>query len=107
MFGNNGNIFLNKLLNVLKIRAFVTVTEGQGDPAGPGSTGTADPVDIVFVVLGNVIVEDRFNAFDVNAPCRHVGRYQYLQASAPEWPTRRGRHQAGGGSPEKPEDRAP
>ena len=37
------------------------------------SSGTTNPVYVIFQLLRNVVVEDRIHIFHVDAPCRHVG----------------------------------
>ena len=52
------------------------------DLAGPA--GPADPMDVVFDVFGQVIIDDHFQAFDMKAAGGHVGRDQKREPAGGE-----------------------
>ena len=49
-----------------------------GHAHGPWSPGTTNPVDVVFDVVGHIVVDDVLDTGEVKAFRRHVGGYQHV-----------------------------
>ena len=60
------------------------VHEGDRDAGGPGPTGAADPVDVVLVVLGALVVDHVGDTLDVDAAGGHVGGDQHVDLALAE-----------------------
>ena len=72
MVGINGQVTSQKTFDRPQISSFVVVAERDRDAVRTGSTGTADPVDVSFWLVGQIVVEDVGHAVDINAACRQV-----------------------------------
>ena len=48
--------------------------------------GAADPVDVVLLLVGHVVVEHRVHVVDIQPPGRHVGGHQHLKLPLLELP---------------------
>ena len=51
----------------------------DGPSFATGPSGSANPMDIVFCVVWQIVIHDEFKIVDVNAPCRYVSRDQKLK----------------------------
>ena len=58
--------------------------QGEGHAVALGPSGTADPVDIVLVVVGNVIVEHCVHVVDVQTAGGYIRGHQHPQLPIPE-----------------------
>ena len=48
------------------------------------AAGAADPVGVMFVVAGDIVVDDRVHIRDVDTTGRHIGSHQHFQPFSPE-----------------------
>ncbi len=62
------DLFLDVFVYVLDVEGPVFVGQGDSFALGPGPGGTADAVNIVFRVLGQVIVDYMGDPIDVQTP---------------------------------------
>ena len=60
-------------LDVVDLKEFAAGDEGDGASAASGASGAADAVDVIFDVVREVVVENDFDIFDVDAAGGDVG----------------------------------
>jgi hypothetical protein len=56
------------------VREVIVGQEADRFSYGLGTAGTADPVDIIFWMTGEVVIDDVGNAFHIDSTCSDVGR---------------------------------
>ncbi|CFE00772.1 Uncharacterised protein [Bordetella pertussis] len=78
------HLALDQLLDVEQIALFVGGEQGDRLARRAGAAGAADPVDIVFGVVRQVVVDDAGHAGHVQAARRDVGRHQHFQIAGLE-----------------------
>lgn len=68
-----GNDLADEAFDVLHMREFFGDHDGKSVADILGAAGASDAVDIVFGVLGDIVIDDMRNARDVDAPSGDVG----------------------------------
>ena len=58
--------------------------KADGNARGPGSAGAAYPVDIIFRLKGQGVVNDMTDAIDMNAPAGYIGGNQHPDLAVAE-----------------------
>src|SRR6202011_5076675 len=66
--------------NALQLVDFASGNQRKGSTGPADAAGAANPVHVVFLVPGQVVVENDFNVVDVDSSSSHVGRHEKLQA---------------------------
>jgi len=61
---------------------FFFADEGESDAIRLRPCGTADPMDIIFAVIGNVVIDDHFDIVDIDTSGKDIRRNQDWQAPA-------------------------
>ena len=64
---------------------FFFADEGERDPVRFGPCRTADPVDIVLAVVGDIIIDHHFYIVDIDAPGKDICGYEDGKAPALEF----------------------
>jgi hypothetical protein len=72
--------FVEELLNLMESIHIVLVDKGDGDAVAVGTRRTADAVDIVFGIVGHVVVDDHRDVVDVDATGQDVCSHQARQS---------------------------
>ena len=67
--------------NLLQSAELTTADQADRLATLPGSARSADSVDIIFGIVGQLVVEDDFKIVDVESPCCHVGRDEQFDFS--------------------------
>ena len=62
----------------------VLVDEGDGDSVTVGTCRTADAVDIILGIVGNIVVDDHCDVIDVNASRENVRGHQHINLATLE-----------------------
>lgn len=75
---------LDGLLDIAQLTDFARRTEGHGAAIATGARGAADPVDIVFGHVRQVVVIDMRDFRDVQTTRSHIGRDQHLRLALAE-----------------------
>ena len=78
------NGFFQEFLYLLEVEDIVFADKGDGYAVAVGTRSAAYAVDIVFRVVGHVIVDDQCYVVDVNATCYDVCSYKHVYLSALE-----------------------
>ena len=71
-----------QLFDGVEFILFFLADKGKGRSICFGPGGTTDAVDIIFSVIGYVIVDDQVDVVDVDATAKDVRSHQDLQTSA-------------------------
>jgi hypothetical protein len=71
------HVLLDQTFDVREKHAFFVVTEREGDAAGTGACGSANPMHIRFGDVGDVEVDDVADPFNVDAACSDVGCHEH------------------------------
>ena len=79
--GGGGNLtalnpHAGEALDLLKQEDFPTRDEGDGLTTPPGTTSAPDAVNIIFAVVGEIVVENNFDVIDVDAAGSDIGGYE-------------------------------
>ena len=61
------------LLDVPQTKPIVRRHKGIGRSPAFGAAGPADPMEVIFVLIRNVVIKDRFHVIHVDAPGGDVG----------------------------------
>src|SRR5690606_787187 len=75
----HGDAAPDEMLDAADLVAFGVRREGVGLAVATGTAGAADPVNIVFSLHGQVVVEGVADALHVNSAGGHVGGHQNAQ----------------------------
>ena len=62
--------------DILNIQALIRRGKRHGMSGKFRAAGTADAVDIIFRIIGQIIIDDQFDAFDINTACGNVRGHQ-------------------------------
>lgn len=72
-------------LDVVDLKEFAAGDERDGASAAAGATGAAYAVDVIFDVVGEVVVENDFDIFDVDAAGGDVSGDEEFEVGAAEF----------------------
>ncbi len=72
---------LHDALNLIHIPALIGRRERNGGSGHAGAAGAADAVNVIFHIIGEVVVDDQLDAFDVDAAGGDIGRDQHAVAA--------------------------
>ena len=74
--------FFEEFLDLTEVIHVLVADEGDGAAVALGSGGAADTVDVVFYVVGHVVVDDQSDVVDVDAAGEDVGGDEHVGGSA-------------------------
>ena len=69
----------------LDLEEFPPGNERDGAAAAAGTAGSADPVEVIFGVVGEVEVEDDLDVIDIDAPGGDVGGDEEFESGLAEF----------------------
>ena len=61
-------------LDITQLVDFLAHNKAEGDPFSSRSTGTSDPVYIILIILGDVIVKHRLHVIHIDACLLYTSR---------------------------------
>ena len=79
------DVFVQKAFDIAEIALLFFADESDGNPVVVGAGGTADAVDVILVVVGNIVIDDQPDVVYVNAPGHNVRCYEYVDMPALNW----------------------
>src|ERR1700736_5230147 len=71
--------------NALQLVDFASGNQRKGSTGPADAASAANPVHIVFLVPGQVVVENDFYIVNVDSSSRHVGRHEKFQDGISEF----------------------
>ena len=78
------NIGLGIVLDVLQLDDLAADDERVGFARTSGAACPSNPVHIIFLILGQVVIDDDLNVIDVNASRRNIRRHQQIDLARAE-----------------------
>src|SRR5690554_6691052 len=79
-----GQFILDVALNLGQREGILLAHEADRHPGSTSPTGTTDAVDVVFRILGQGVVDDVADIFDMNATAGYIGGHQHLYRALTE-----------------------
>ena len=76
-----GHFFLEEMFDVGEEGLVFLRDQGDGASVLAGTRGAADAVDVVFLIVGHVVVDDKLDVVDVNAAGHNVGSHKDVHLS--------------------------
>ena len=79
------DLCLRKLLDHAEFCRLTRTDKGVCTSRLARTSRTSDSVDVILGILRNVVVVDRVDIVDVNAPCRNIGGDKHIERAGPEF----------------------
>ena len=71
--GFEGDLFADKAFDVADIALLVWGSEGYCFACSAGAAGAADAMNIILSIVGQIVVDDQFNAMYINSSGGDIG----------------------------------
>lgn len=82
--GSAGDGFAEEVFNEFEFAAFARGDERHGDAAFAGAGGASDAVDIVFSIVGHVVVDHHRDVVNVDSAGHYVGCHKDVDVAGAE-----------------------
>lgn len=72
-----GHGLAQQLFDATKLVLLFFADKGDGHTVGLGTCGPADAMDIVFAIIGDVVIDHHLDIVDIDTPGKNIGSNEY------------------------------